>query len=82
MSRRDQADTVPSSVEAIMRSRSFQRGVAEVRAGLLPDFDRFDDWDYERGRQWATAAPGDMPVKIGKRLNPNAVLLFHQSEIP
>jgi hypothetical protein len=32
-----------------------------------------DQWNYERGRAWAAAAPKTMPLIIGGRLNPEAV---------
>jgi hypothetical protein len=44
------------------------------RRGVPFDW-RIDDWEYERGRQFAHIAPLDMPMRIGKQLNPNAVAL-------
>jgi hypothetical protein len=80
---RKQADTYACSVNSIMATRAFARGVAEVRAGRPPDFDRNNwDWEYERGRQWATVAPKDMPLKIGRSLNLAAIQIFLESEIP
>jgi hypothetical protein len=34
-----------------------------------------DSWEYERGRQWAIAAPTTMPLKIGRRVNSDAICL-------
>jgi hypothetical protein len=75
----DQADTHECTIQSIMRCAAFAAGVRDVRAGRPPRFDEFyDDWSYERGRLWATLAPMSMPLRIGSRLNPKAVLLFYQ----
>jgi hypothetical protein len=76
-----QIPTIRTTVRRIMASREFERGAADVRAGRKPDFET-DSWDYERGRQWATMAPPDMPIKVGKRVNPSAMLIFCESKIP
>ena len=76
-----QVETEPVSLRSIMGSADFARGVADVRAGRPPRFD-LDSWDYERGRQWAIAAPTTMPVKVGRRINPKAILIYARSEIP
>jgi hypothetical protein len=70
------------SLSSIMRSAVFRRGVAEVRAGRPPRFDDEDSWEYERGRQWAIAAPTTMQVKIGRRVNPDAIDVYNGSQIP
>jgi hypothetical protein len=70
------------SLGAIMRSAAFGRGVADVRAGRPPRFDAENNWEYERGRQWAIAAPATMPIKIGRRLNPDAIDVSNGSQIP
>jgi hypothetical protein len=79
-----QVPTSPTTASAIMRSRDFKQGVAEVRAGRPPDYDAAsrpprDSWHYERGRAWGTAAPKDMPIMIGRRVNPKAVRIFWRS---
>ena len=63
-----------------MRSKAFAEGVADVRRGRSPRFE-VDDWSYERGRQWAVVAPMSMPVKIGRLVNPEAVLVFEETVI-
>jgi hypothetical protein len=63
---------VRTTINKIIRGDAFHRGVAEIRAGLPPHFDRYDDWDYERGRQWALVAPHSMPLMIGRKVNPEA----------
>jgi hypothetical protein len=60
----------------------FARGVAEARAGRPPRFDSEDNSEYERGRQWTIAAPPTMPLKIGHRLNPDAIDVSNGSQIP
>jgi hypothetical protein len=77
MKRRDleQVETVVATAASVMRTREFARGVADRRTGRAPDFD-CGSWAYERGRLWASLAPLSMAVKIGGRLNPQAVRLF------
>lgn len=75
-----QVDTHLVSDEKIMRSRAFNEGVADVRQGRAPRFD-LDDWNYERGRQWAVVAPTCMPVKIGRSINRKALLIFMETPI-
>jgi hypothetical protein len=78
-----QVDTRRTTVPAIIRSAAFAKGVAEVRAGQRPRFDDEggDDWNYERGRQWAVAAPPTMPLMIGRKVNPKAIKIFYRSKI-
>lgn len=91
---REQVATKPITVQQIMRSAAFQRGVADVRAGRRPRFDSNtrdgadigrvtnDAWDYERGRQWATVAPRSMPVIRGRKVNLKAINVYLWSRIP
>jgi hypothetical protein len=72
----------PVSPTWVMRSPAFGRGVADVRAGRAPRFDLEDNWEYERGRQWAIVAPRTMPVTIGTRVNPAAISVFLKARIP
>jgi len=72
---RKQADTYRVTASSILRRPSFSRGVEDRRAGRPPMFD-LDDWEYERGRLWATLAPVSMPLFIGGRPNPIAVALL------
>jgi hypothetical protein len=69
--------------ERLMRPAAFLRGVEEVRKGVAPDFDFFsltnDAWAYERGRQWALIAPCSMPLYVGARINPKAIILFDKA---
>jgi hypothetical protein len=74
-----QAETHRVTVESIMRTAAFRRGVADVRVGRRPRFDdhkEADSWHYERGRQFGAIAPRNLPVMLGKRLNPAALEFF------
>ena len=76
---REQVATTVTTIEKIMRSAAFKRGVQDKRKGRPPS--DTDDWNYARGRQWAAIAPPDMPVTIGGRLNPEAKQLFWREPI-
>jgi hypothetical protein len=93
----EQVATRPVSNAAIMRSAAFRHGVEDVRAGKAPRFDSYPDtrhhraggtamvnaaWAYERGRQFAMIAPMSMPVFVRGRLNPEALRLFDEADIP
>jgi hypothetical protein len=87
MTRREQIKTVAVSTAAIMRTKDFAKGVEDVRAGRAARFDDYefeqgdDDrrnktnalWAYERGRLFVTMAPRTMALRIGGKLNPEAV---------
>jgi len=74
MSAPEQADWFPVPIDVIVGSKEFARGFDEVRKGLPFNSDD-DDWDYERGRCFGFIAPLDMPLRIGRKLNPKAVKL-------
>ena len=74
MSPRKQADTRKVSIHRIVGSREFARGLDEVRNGFPFNADE-DDWNYERGRAFGFIAPLDMPLRIGRALNPKALKL-------
>jgi hypothetical protein len=71
---RKQAPTRGVSIRGIVASLEFARGLDEVRRGLPFDPDR-DQWNYERGRCFGFIAPLDLPLRIGKALNPKALKL-------
>jgi hypothetical protein len=78
----EQIDTTLTTTRAIMGSVGFAAGVADVRAGKPARFDSSFDadvWTYERGRLWAYLAPVSMPLRIGRRLNPEALRLFDRA---
>ena len=80
--RRKQASTSRTTIDAIMRNAHFALGVSDARAGLpfradYDDWDGNDQWDYERGRQWAMLAPRRVALKRrGGGLNPAALHWF------
>jgi hypothetical protein len=60
-----QVRTVPTTIEAIMRSPHFAAGVDDYRRGrpipaTMDARHSKDMWEYERGRQWAALAPFSM----------------------
>ena len=67
----EQADIEMVSTTAVVRHPSFLRGVEEYRARKRPDFE-WNDWEYERGSQWAAIAPCDppfpQPVRFGSEV--------------
>ncbi len=74
---RPQADTTLITINSVIRSRAFVAGVEDIRGRRPPRFDRFsDDWGYERGRQWAVLAPRTMPLRIGRKVNPDAISVY------
>jgi hypothetical protein len=84
LKRPEQIPTKIASPEEIMRTKAFRHGVNDVRRGKPPRFDTFDDdWEYERGRQFAVLAPHCLEIVLGERLNPKAVQFFksHQKDI-
>jgi hypothetical protein len=74
MTARKQASTRSVSLLRIIASSEFARGLDEARAGLPLDADN-DDWNYERGRHFGFIAPLDLPLRIGRTLNPKALKL-------
>ena len=74
MSVREQARTRPVTTRSIVASKEFARGLAEVRKGH-PFNPNNNSWNYERGRCFGFIAPLDMPLRIGRALNPKALKL-------
>jgi hypothetical protein len=68
------------TIEGIMRSTAFRRGVADVRGNREPRFDTELDggWFYEWGRQFGVLAPRNMRIVLlrKRQLNPKAIELF------
>jgi hypothetical protein len=71
---REQIRTQSTTVLRIVASKEFARGLDEVRNGIPFNADN-DDWNYERGRAFGWIAPLDMPLRIGRALNPKALAL-------
>jgi hypothetical protein len=75
----EQADTVMVSTASLMRQPSFLRGVEEYRARRRPDFE-CDDWQYERGRQWAAIAPRNLNIFTSSgRVSRLALAIFNRN---
>ena len=84
----DSVRTTLTTFQAIMQRVTFALGVADARAGrpFHRDTDLWhpnDAWAYERGRLWATLVSRHVPLKIGGKINPEAVRLYsrHRDEI-
>jgi hypothetical protein len=82
----EQINTRGTTLQAIMSSTAFGLGVRDVRTGrparaAYTDWGTNFQWDYERGRAWATVAPRCMPLKIAGELNPAALRLGTQSGV-
>jgi hypothetical protein len=73
-SARKQARTYAVSIRSIVASEEFARGLDEARNNLPFNADN-DSWEYERGRCFGFIAPLDMPLRIGRALNPKALKL-------
>jgi len=71
---REQERTRLVTIYSIVASKEFARGVDEVRRGL-PFNPDIDSWNYERGRCFGFVAPLDLPLRIGRKLNPKALKL-------
>jgi hypothetical protein len=82
----DQIPTRPVTREEIMGQPQFVLGVADARAGrrYRADYDLWTtngQWNYERGRMWATLAPRNVPLKTSDgKINVTA-LRYYRSEI-
>jgi hypothetical protein len=83
----DQLPVVGVPLEMIMGSSKFAQGVADVRAGrgYPDDYDCWEDtndrWDYSRGRQWATAAPRNLALKVNGNVSQQAKSWYVRAEI-
>jgi hypothetical protein len=64
-----QVPTVAVTIEQIMASPKFERGVIDARGGkpFAKDYDTWSDanqqWAYERGRQWGRLVPKSVALK-------------------
>jgi len=69
------------TLNSVMRSAAFMRGVNEMRKGLPMDYDAYNEahegsqrWNYERGRQFAIIFAGN--VKQGGKVTYEAVRAY------
>lgn len=77
----EQVPTFTTTIARIMRSAAFRRGVDDARRKRRPNFDlpADQDWNYERGRLFATFAPSAMPIMKGRRVHKAAEILFRKA---
>jgi hypothetical protein len=84
---RQQIPTAMVSVEEIMASPRFARGVVDARAGrpFPADYDTWsrDDksWSYERGRAWAVSVPRNVLLKREGKITDEAIRWFIKMDI-
>jgi hypothetical protein len=73
-----QIQTKPTTTTAVIRSRAFVQGFNEVKAGKPLNYDAFldsnDQWNYERGRQFALCFNG--ALKRGAKVTMSAALML------
>jgi hypothetical protein len=77
----EQIPTRPTSTVWIMSQPSFALGVADVRAGrgTRRDYDLWDtdaQWNYERGRAWATLTPRHVQLRRAGEITSEALAWF------
>src|SRR6516164_3223430 len=77
-----QVPTSPTTVEAIMATREFALGVIDGRAGRghRSDYATWgvdEQWNYERGRQWAALVPRAVALKRNGEITAEAKRLVH-----
>ena len=69
-----QVQTKNTTCKAVIRSKAFVIGFAEVRDGKPLNYDAYrdanDQWNYERGRQFALLFTGRL--KFGSTVNQTA----------
>ena len=87
LKRDEQVPTRGVTITSVMSTPKFALGVADVRAGRphRSDYDTWDadpQWDYERGRQWASVAPRNVVLKRGSRITAEALRWFVRGDIP
>ena len=73
--------TIPTTIAEIMADPKFGLGVADVRAGRgqHPSYERWsgdEQWNYERGRAWATMAPRNMELQQAGQVTAEAIAWF------
>jgi len=76
--------TSPTTIEEVMADPKFGLGVADARAGRghHPAFDRWtgnEQWNYERGRHWATLTPRTVALKLSGKVTAEAVQWFRHA---
>ena len=77
----EQIPTRPASVLGIMSQPTFALGAADARAGrgTHRDYDLWDtngQWNYERGRAWATLTPRHVQLRRAGKITSEALAWF------
>jgi hypothetical protein len=77
----DQVHTRPVTVHWIMSQPTFALGAADARAGrdTHRDYDLWDtngQWNYERGRAWATLTPRHVQLRRAGKITSEALAWF------
>lgn len=80
MSRSNKGKGRNSTVETVMSRHQFARGYADFMAGkgFSDEYDRMnqrDQFNYERGRQFAAGTNGSVPYKNGKKVTEEAFVV-------
>jgi hypothetical protein len=73
-----QVPIIPTTIEEIMSTREFALGVIDGRAGRgyrseYATMGGNEQWNYERGRQWAAVTPRSVVFKRNGELTPEAI---------
>jgi hypothetical protein len=81
MSWHEQVPTQPVSIEEIMASPTFALGVGDGRAGRsyresYQNWDIDNQWNYERGRAWASLVPRHVVLKHNGKVTAEAIMWF------
>ena len=77
----DQVPTRPISAHRIMSHPTFALGAADARAGrgTHRDYELWDtngQWNYERGRAWATLTPRHVQLRCAGKISSEALMWF------
>jgi hypothetical protein len=80
---RDQVSTIFVSTRSILWTKEFGLGAEDAAAGrpYRPEYERWNidkQWNYERGRIYGLRTKGTIPVKVGKRVNYDALRAYDQ----
>jgi hypothetical protein len=77
--------TIPTTVIAIMMCPKFGLGAMDVRAGRgrHPSYESWpvnEQWNYERGRAWATVAPASVALKQAGKVTTEAIRWYRAGQ--
>jgi len=69
------------TLKSIIHNRYFTLGFTEVLQGkpFSPEYDKWatnEQWQYERGRQFAILTKGEVPPKVGKKVSNWAIYAY------